>query len=56
MNECDLLISLGGDHTYLKSSSFIPDWSIPILGINTTTESEKGALTYNHINAKNANI
>ena len=31
----DLLISLGGDGTFLKSVSFIRDSGVPILGINT---------------------
>jgi NAD+ kinase len=34
-NGFDLLISLGGDGTFLKSVSFIRDSGVPILGINT---------------------
>lgn len=32
---CDLMISLGGDGTFLKAVSFIRDSGVPILGINT---------------------
>ena len=31
----DLIVSVGGDSTYLQSSSFAYDSSLPILGINS---------------------
>jgi len=31
----DLVISLGGDGTFLKTASMLKDTTIPILGINT---------------------
>lgn len=34
-NSYDLLISIGGDGTMLRSISFVRDFSIPIVGINT---------------------
>ena len=43
----DLIISMGGDHTYLTSSSIAYDCSIPILGINTQILSELGILAGN---------
>jgi len=34
-DEIDLVVSLGGDGTFLKTSSMVPDSEKPILGINT---------------------
>jgi NAD+ kinase len=34
-NSYDLLISIGGDGTMLRSISFVRDFSIPVVGINT---------------------
>jgi NAD kinase len=31
----DLVVALGGDHTYLVASQFIKPKTIPILGLNT---------------------
>ena len=33
--EIDLILSLGGDGTFLKTASFIKNRHIPILGVNT---------------------
>lgn len=34
-NSFDLLISIGGDGTMLRAVTFVKDFSIPIVGINT---------------------
>jgi len=34
-DEIDLVVSLGGDGTFLKTASMIPDDRVPLLGINT---------------------
>jgi NAD+ kinase len=34
-NSFDLLISIGGDGTMLRASTYVRDYSIPIVGINT---------------------
>jgi NAD kinase len=45
----DLIVSLGGDHTYLVASAYAPDCSLPILGINTQIMTEMGSLVSNEI-------
>ncbi len=47
----DLIVSVGGDHTYLQSSSFAYDSSLPIMGINSQISTESGALLGNKITA-----
>jgi NAD kinase len=39
-----LVISCGGDGTYLRTSSMIPNSSIPLLGINTDPGRSLGIL------------
>ena len=33
--DTDLVISLGGDGTFLKTASMVKDTSVPVLGVNT---------------------
>ena len=40
----DMVISMGGDHTFLKSSALIQNQDIPIMGISTTSDYTMGAL------------
>lgn len=40
-----LVISLGGDGTYLRTTSMMPDNSVPMLGINTDPGRSLGILT-----------
>ena len=49
MREVDCVVSLGGDHTFLKASSLIWDKSTPILGINTNRRIYAGALNHHYI-------
>ena len=35
LTNIDLVVALGGDHTYLRSSALIKDQLVPLLGINT---------------------
>ena len=51
MEDHDCLITLGGDHTFLKSSALIVDEK-PILGVNTNPLYYNGALCVNYINYK----
>jgi len=46
----DIIVSLGGDHTYLVASALIWDRRIPILGINSNSKVYTGALTSCSIN------
>ena len=43
-HDIDLVISLGGDGTFLKTASMVPDATIPILGINTDPQRSVGCL------------
>ena len=45
----DLVIALGGDHTYLLSSALIKDQLVPLLGINTYAAKFQGALCTNSV-------
>lgn len=40
----DFVVSMGGDHTFLKSQALLWDQSIPILGINTNRDVFEGVL------------
>jgi len=46
----DLIIAMGGDHTYLIAQSLIDDCSTPLLGINTHKTLQYGALVSNKVN------
>ena len=49
MRDVDCVVSLGGDHTFLKASSLIWDRMVPILGINTNRRIYAGALNHHYI-------
>ena len=40
----ELILSLGGDGTFLKTASFIKNRHIPILGVNTDPQRSVGCL------------
>ena len=42
--EIDLVLSLGGDGTFLKTASMMNDRSLPILGVNTDPQRSVGCL------------
>ena len=44
MDNCDLVISMGGDHTFLRSQAMIKSRSVPIMGINTVRANFNGVL------------
>ena len=44
MHGVDCVVSLGGDHTFLRASALIWDRRIPILGINTNKDVYTGVL------------
>jgi NAD+ kinase len=43
-HDVDLVVSLGGDGTFLKTASMVPDSEKPILGINTDPQRSVGCL------------
>jgi len=49
----DLVVSLGGDHTFLRASALIPNSSTPIVGINTNRYAYTGALNSHFIDHEN---
>ena len=49
MQGVDCVVSLGGDHTFLRASGLISDRRIPILGINTNKDVYTGVLNPHHI-------
>lgn len=46
----DLVVAMGGDHTYLVANSLIKDSTVPLLGLNTYKAVQFGALISNWIN------
>ena len=44
MDGVDLVVSMGGDHTFLKSQALLQAQDIPIIGINTNRDVFEGAL------------
>lgn len=48
----DLVISLGGDHTYLRASAMAANSSIPVWGIDTNESFTHSQLSGNSINYK----
>ena len=46
------MISLGGDHTFLRTSALIQDSSTPIVGITTNRDMYTGALNGHFIDHK----
>ena len=49
----DMVISMGGDHTFLKSSALIRNQDIPIMGVSTTSDYTQGALNIIGIDPEN---
>ena len=49
MQGVDCVVSLGGDHTFLRASGLISDRRIPILGVNTNKDVYTGVLNPHHI-------
>ena len=49
----DMVISMGGDHTFLKSSALIRNQDIPIMGVSTTSDYTAGALNIIGIDPEN---
>ena len=52
VENADLVISLGGDHTFLRTSSLVQDSSTPIMGITTNRDMYTGALNGQYIDHK----
>ena len=50
MKDVDCVVSLGGDHTFLRASALIWNRMIPILGINTNKDVYTGVLNPHFIN------
>lgn len=46
----DLVITMGGSHTYLKSTSFIKDCNTPILAVDTQASQEIASTLGNKLN------
>lgn len=42
--DLDLVVSLGGDGTFLKTASFVKNRTLPMLGINTDPQRSVGCL------------
>ena len=53
VEEADLVVSLGGDHTFLRASALIQNSSTPIMGINTARNVYTGALNSQFIDHEN---
>lgn len=51
MKDVDCVVSMGGDHTFLRSSGLIWDRRIPLLGINTNRDVYTGVLNPHFIDA-----
>jgi NAD kinase len=54
--DVDLVISMGGDGTFLKTASYIRTPSLPILGINTDPSRSAGHLTNKAVNYERREI
>jgi NAD kinase len=50
--DIDLVVALGGDHTYLRASAMATNQSVPLLGIDTNEAFAHGHLGGNVINFK----
>eukprot|EP00357_Protocruzia_adherens_P023229 CAMPEP_0115014484 /NCGR_PEP_ID=MMETSP0216-20121206/26110_1 /TAXON_ID=223996 /ORGANISM="Protocruzia adherens, Strain Boccale" /LENGTH=374 /DNA_ID=CAMNT_0002384241 /DNA_START=232 /DNA_END=1356 /DNA_ORIENTATION=- len=55
LNQYDLIISLGGDGTYLKTVSYFKQPGVPVLGINTDITGSEGYLCSDHIDYNDEN-
>ena len=47
--ETDMVVSMGGDHTFLRAQALIQDRRVPIMGINTCREKFEGILNTQYI-------
>ncbi len=45
LEDKDLIVSLGGDGTFLKTASMVKDNKLPIFGVNTDPSRSVGHLT-----------
>jgi len=45
----DMVVSMGGDHTFLRSQALLPDRTVPIVGINTRRGTFEGVLNTQYI-------
>ncbi len=52
IHEKDLVVSIGGDSTYLQSAGIITDCTVPLLGINSDPTIRTGFLANISIDSK----
>ncbi len=52
--DVDLVVALGGDHTYLRASSMAKSKDVPLLGIDTREAFNQGHLNGNTTNSKHS--
>jgi NAD kinase len=52
--DVDLVVALGGDHTYLRASSMAKSKDVPLLGIDTREAFNHGHLHGNTTNSKHS--
>lgn len=52
--DVDLVVALGGDHTYLRASSMVKSKDVPLIGIDTREAFNHGHLNGNATNSKNS--
>ena len=50
--DVDLVVALGGDHTYLRASSMAKSKDVPLIGIDTREAFNHGHLHGNTTNSK----
>lgn len=47
--ETDMVVSMGGDHTFLRAQALIQNRKVPIMGINTCRDEFEGVLNTQYI-------
>ena len=47
--DVDMVVSMGGDHTFLRAQALLPDRTVPIIGLNTKRGTFEGVLNTQHI-------
>jgi len=52
--DVDLVVALGGDHTYLRASSMAKSKDVPLIGIDTREAFNHGHLHGNTTNSKHS--
>ena len=52
--DVDLVVALGGDHTYLRASSMVKSKDVPLIGIDTREAFNHGHLHGNTTNSKHS--